>query len=255
MAEWTLIEELEKRVRSRPLPRHVAIIMDGNGRWAETRGLERVTGHRVGSESVSAVVRTARQIGIEALTLYAFSAQNWNRPLQEVEALMQLLADFVDAERTEILEYQIRLRVAGEIDRLPDFVRSRLEEVIDASRNNKGMALTLALSYDGREEIIRAAQRAAARLPRPGAIDAEQLGAELYTAELPDLDLLIRTSGERRLSNFLLWQSAYAELHFVEVLWPDFRELELLQAVVEYQTRERRFGLTAEQRAQGNDPE
>jgi undecaprenyl diphosphate synthase len=253
VAEARDIEALRRRVRERPLPRHVAIIMDGNGRWAEARGLPRVEGHRHGSESVRAVAREARRIGLEALTLYAFSAQNWARPPGEVKALMDLLAEFLDSERAEIMENGIRLEAIGELDRLPRSVRGRLEALREASRANRAMVLTLALSYDGREELAQAARRAAAR-HRPEAIDAAAIEAELWTAGLPELDLLIRTSGERRISNFLLWQCAYAELRFVETLWPDFRERELLEAVDDFQGRERRFGLTGAQ-VQGARPE
>jgi undecaprenyl diphosphate synthase len=245
VAERPLIEELRERVRARPLPRHVAIIMDGNGRWAETRGLDRVEGHRAGSESVRMVTREARRIGIEALTLYAFSSQNWARPPGEVAALMQLLHDFLESERREILDNGVRLEAIGEVERLPRFVRKRLDQVREESRGNSRMVLTLALSYDGREEIARAARRAAEK--RGSRIDQEALAAELWTAGLPPLDLLVRTSGERRISNFLLWQCAYAELYFSEVLWPDFREAQLLEAIAEFQTRERRFGLTGAQ--------
>ena len=245
MAERPLIEELRERVRERPLPRHVAIIMDGNGRWAEARGLARIAGHRAGSESVRAVTREARKIGLEALTLYAFSSQNWARPPSEVTALWQLLDEFLESEREEILANDIRLSAIGEIERLPGFVRRRLESVADDSSANRAMVLTLALSYDGREEIARAARRAAEK--RGKKIDQKAIAAELWTADLPELDLLVRTSGERRISNFLLWQSAYAELSFSDVLWPDFREAELLDVVAEYQTRERRFGKTGAQ--------
>jgi undecaprenyl diphosphate synthase len=224
----------------------VAVIMDGNGRWAEARGLPRLAGHREGSESVRAVTREARRIGLEALTLYAFSAQNWARPPDEVEGLMQLLAEYLDSERTEIMENAVRLHAVGELERLPGFVRERLERMRRDSASNRGLILTLALSYDGREDIAQAARRATAEgAPlEPGAIDAR-----LWTAGLPDLDLLVRTSGERRISNFLLWQCAYAELAFSEVLWPDFRELEFLQVVSDFQARERRFGLTGAQEA------
>lgn len=243
--ERTLIESLRERVRSRPLPRHVAIIMDGNGRWAEARGLPRIAGHREGSESVRAVTRAARRVGLEALTLYAFSAQNWARPSDEVAALMDLLAEFLDSQRSEIMENSIRLAAIGELDRLPDFVTERLERLRRESAGNAGLTLTLALSYDGREEIAQAARRAAG--PKGARFDTADIEAGLWTAGLPELDLLIRTSGERRISNFLLWQCAYAELAFSDVLWPDFRELELLQALSEFQTRERRFGLTGAQ--------
>jgi undecaprenyl diphosphate synthase len=246
VADPVSIEALRALVRERPLPRHVAIIMDGNGRWAEARGLPRVQGHREGSASVRAVAREARRVGLEALTLYAFSAQNWRRPAGEVKALMDLLAEFLDTERSEILENGIRLEAIGEIDRLPGPVRRRLDSVREASRGNRAMALTLALSYDGREELAQAARRAARKVG-PEAIDAAALEAELWTAGLPELDLLIRTSGERRISNFLLWQCAYAELCFVDTLWPDFRERELLSALADFQGRERRFGLTGAQ--------
>jgi undecaprenyl diphosphate synthase len=250
VGERTLIESLRERVRARPLPRHVAIIMDGNGRWAEARGLPRLAGHREGSESVRAVTREARRMGLQALTLYAFSAQNWGRPPDEVAGLMQLLAEYLDSERTEIMDNAIRLRAIGEVERLPGFVRERLDALIRDSAGNAGMTLTLALSYDAREEIAHAA-RAAARAAGGPEFGAAELDAHLWTAGLPELDLLVRTSGERRISNFLLWQCAYAELAFCDVLWPDFRELELLQAVGDFQARERRFGLTGAQVAAG----
>jgi undecaprenyl diphosphate synthase len=246
VVERTLIESLRERVRSRPLPRHVAIIMDGNGRWAEARGLPRLAGHREGSESVRAVTREARRLGLQALTLYAFSAQNWARPTDEVAGLMQLLAEYLDSERAEIMDNAIRLNAIGELDRLPVFVRERLDRLIRESASNQGMTLTLALSYDAREEIAQAAQRAS-ESAHGGPIGVAEIEARLWTAGLPELDLLVRTSGERRISNFLLWQCAYAELAFSEVLWPDFREIELLQALGEFQTRERRFGLTGAQ--------
>lgn len=246
MAEQALIEALRERVRQRPLPRHVAVIMDGNGRWAEARGLPRVAGHREGSESVRAVTREARRVGVEALTLYAFSVQNWARPRLEVEALMRLLAEYLDSERKELRDNQIRLHAVGQLERLPGYVRQRLDAAMAESRGEKGMVLTLALSYGGREELVEAARRAA-RLKGPEGIDAAALESALWTEGLPELDLLIRTSGERRVSNFLLWQAAYAELHFSETLWPDFRELELLRAIDDYQGRERRFGRTGAQ--------
>ncbi|HET9596070.1 MAG TPA: polyprenyl diphosphate synthase [Anaeromyxobacteraceae bacterium] len=238
------LESLRQQVRSRGLPRHVAIIMDGNGRWAESRALPRLAGHREGSQSVRAVTREARRVGLEALTLYAFSAQNWARPPDEVAGLMQLLADFLDSERDEIMENGVRLHAIGQLDRLPGFVRERLDGLRLESGTNRGLVLTLALSYDGREEIAQAARRAAA----DGApVDPAALDARMWTAGLPPLDLLVRTSGERRISNFLLWQCAYAELAFSDVLWPDFREGELLQVLADFQRRERRFGLTGAQ--------
>ncbi len=239
------MEELRERVRSRPLPRHVAIIMDGNGRWAEARGLPRVAGHREGSSSVRAVTREARALGLEALTLYAFSAQNWGRPPDEVAALMDLLAEFLDSERGDIMDNAIRLSAIGEVERLPGFVRERLDRLARDSAGHRGLSLTLALSYDAREEIAEAARRAARA--RGDGFTAADLDAHLSTAQLPELDLLIRTSGERRISNFLLWQCAYAELAFTETLWPDFRGRELLGALEDFQRRQRRFGLVASQ--------
>jgi undecaprenyl diphosphate synthase len=246
--EPTPISELEARVRSRPLPRHVAVIMDGNGRWAEARGLPRVAGHREGAEAVRAVVRTARRVGLEALTLYAFSMQNWARPADEVGALMHLLLEFLESEQGEMQENAIRLNAIGDLDRLPRDVRESLRAVMAATRRNGGLTLTLALSYGGREELVHAARAAAAA----GPVDEASLAAHLWTQGLPELDLLIRTSGERRISNFLLWQAAYAELYFSDVLWPDFRDAAFLGAIADYQARERRFGLTGAQvQAQG----
>jgi undecaprenyl diphosphate synthase len=249
VAERSLVEDLEARVKSRPLPRHVAIIMDGNGRWAEARGLPRVAGHREGSEAVRAVTRAARRIGIEALTLYAFSSENWARPDEEVGALMELLAEFLESERAEMMENGIRLAAIGDLERLPPGVQAKLAAVRAETAGNRGMTLTLALSYGGRQELVQAARRAAAE--KGAGLEAADLEAGLFTAGLPDLDLLVRTSGERRISNFLLWQCAYAELFFTEILWPDFRGAELAAAIEDYQTRERRFGLTAAQLAAG----
>jgi undecaprenyl diphosphate synthase len=242
MAEPIPVEALEAEVRARPLPRHVAVIMDGNGRWAEQRGLPREEGHREGAESVRAVTRTARRLGVEALTLYAFSAENWGRPEPEVGALMGLLADFLEAERGEMMENGIRLHAVGELERLPERVREKLAAVRAETAGNAGMVLTLALSYSGRQELVQAARRAAAA--RGAALTAADLEAALWTAGLPDLDLVVRTSGERRISNFLLWQCAYAELYFTETLWPDFRDRDLCLAIADYQGRQRRFGLT-----------
>jgi undecaprenyl diphosphate synthase len=249
VATPTPLQELEARVSARPLPRHVAIIMDGNGRWAEARDLPRVEGHREGSEAVRVVTRAARRIGLPALTLYAFSSENWARPDEEVGTLMQLLAEFLESERGEMMQNGIRLNAIGELDRLPRFVLEKLAAVRAETARNASMTLTLALSYGGRQELVHAA-RAAARA-KGDALSAEDLEAALWTAGLPELDLLIRTSGERRISNFLLWQCAYAELHFTEVLWPDFRDAELFTAIADYQGRERRFGLTGAQLAGG----
>jgi undecaprenyl diphosphate synthase len=247
MADPTPLAELEARVKARPLPRHVAIIMDGNGRWAEQRGLPRVAGHREGSEAVRAVTRTARRVGLPALTLYAFSAENWARPGLEVSALMDLLAEFLDSELPEMMANGIRLHAIGDLDRLPRAVRDRLARTRAATAANGAMTLTLALSYGGRQELVHAARAAAAA--RGASLGADDLEAALWTRGLPELDLLVRTSGERRISNFLLWQCAYAELAFSDVLWPDFRDRELLAAIEDFQGRQRRFGLTGAQLA------
>ncbi len=236
---------------SQALPRHLAIIMDGNGRWAQARGLPRVAGHEAGAESVREITRACRQAGLEALTLYSFSTENWRRPEDEVKALMGLLGRYLVEERREILENGIRLNAIGQLDRLPIPVRAALKELMHASRHNKGMTLTLALSYGGRAEIVEAARalakKAAAGRLRPDAIDEDSFAAELGTAGLPDPDLLVRTSGELRLSNFLLWQLAYAEIYVTDVLWPDFRREELEKAFASFRTRERRFGKTSAQ--------
>jgi undecaprenyl diphosphate synthase len=229
------------------LPRHVAIIMDGNGRWAQARKLPRIEGHRKGADSVRDVVRASRQLGLEALTLYAFSAQNWNRPPDEVKALMELLRDYLVEERPEIMENGIRLTSIGQIDRLPAFVREPLDALTADSAANRGMTLSLALSYGGREAIVAAARAAMLAGIPPHKLDEDKLGAFFPTRNLPPLDLLIRTSGEQRISNFLLWECAYAELYFTPVLWPDFRREHLFQALEVYGSRERRFGLTSEQ--------
>jgi len=231
------------------LPRHVAVIMDGNGRWAAVRGLPRVEGHRAGIRAVRAVVECARELGIPFLTLYAFSVENWARPREEVEALMELLREFLAREVEELCRHRIRLRVIGDRHRLPPGVRSALDAALAATAACEEMTLTLALSYGGRDEITRAAARLAADAARglldPAAVTEEALAERLDTAGMPDPDLVIRTSGEQRISNFLLWQSAYAEFAFVDVLWPDFGKADFLQVLEEYGRRERRFGRTA----------
>jgi undecaprenyl diphosphate synthase len=235
------------------LPRHVGIIMDGNGRWAQRQGKDRLEGHRIGADSVRDITRAARELGIEALTLYAFSSQNWQRPLDEVMGLMQLLHDYLIGERAEILDHAIRLGAIGDVERLPAPVKATLDELIAASAANRGMTLTLALSYGGRESIARAvrgvARDVAAGRVTPDAVDVDRFNTYLPTARLPPLDLLIRTSGEQRISNFLLWEIAYAELMFVDVLWPEFRRAHLYDCLDRYAARERRFGLTSEQLA------
>jgi len=228
------------------LPRHVGIIMDGNGRWARSRGLPRVAGHREGAKAVDRVVTACRRRGIGTLTLFAFSSQNWVRPTLEVQALMALLAEYVRSERRTILDNGIRLTAIGEIDALPDAPRTALAELMAESARNDGMTLCLALSYGGREEIAAAAREAAARAARgeidPASITVETFEKLLWSAALGPVDLLIRTSGELRISNFLLWGLAYAELHFTDTFWPDFGERDLDLAIDAYARRERRFG-------------
>ncbi len=245
------LDLLESEVRQGPLPRHVGIIMDGNGRWAERREEPRIEGHREGSRSVREVTRTARRLGLGAITLYAFSAQNWGRPAEEVGALMALLREYLESERDEIMDNGIRLNAIGDLDKLPRYVRSPLESLRAESAGNRGMVLTLALSYGGREELLRAASLLAARMARgelnEGPVSESDFEAALWTRGLPPLDLVIRTSGEQRISNFLLWQAAYAELMFVDTLWPDFRREAFVNCLVRFQGRERRFGLTAAQ--------
>ena len=227
--------------------------MDGNGRWAESTGRPRLDGHRAGADSVRDITRAARELGLEALTLYAFSSQNWARPAAEVAGLMQLLRDYLIEERAEILENAIRLDAIGDIERLPPMVREPLDELRAVSAGNRGMTLTLALSYGGRESIARAV-RAAVRDALAGALRAEDVDIARFqgylpTAGLPPLDLLIRTSGEQRISNFMLWELAYAELVFADVLWPEFRREHLYRCLEQYAARERRFGLTSAQLA------
>jgi undecaprenyl diphosphate synthase len=233
------------------LPRHVAIIMDGNGRWAQEHGLPRVEGHRQGAKAVREVVRAAREIGLRALTLYAFSAQNWQRPVEEVATLMQLLRDYVIEERAEIMDNDIRLVAIGDVDRLPPFAKEPLDALVRDSAGNRGMTLCLALSYGGRESIVAAARAMAEAVAEgrlsPDEVTEERLTSELQTSGLPQLDLLVRTSGEERLSNFLLWEAAYAELYFTDTYWPAFGKTELYLALESFRGRERRFGRTREQ--------
>ena len=239
------------RLVKEKLPRHLAIIMDGNGRWAEQRLLDRVAGHRQGAESVRTVVRACREIGIAYLTLFAFSAENWSRPQPEVEALMTLLKDYLVTELREMLANNIRLLAIGDLSRLPKEVVSALNETMKLTAAAAGMTLTLALSYSGRDDIIQAIRRITANSRdgnlTPEDIDEGLFSKYLWTASLPDPDLLIRTSGEVRISNFFLWQLAYTEIYVTPNLWPDFKKEDLIQALLSYQDRERRFGLTSEQ--------
>lgn len=228
------------------LPTHVAIIMDGNGRWAKQRHLPRVEGHRVGVESVRAVLKTCGELGVKYLTLYAFSVENWNRPKDEVDTLMKYLARYLKSEVTEMGKNNVRLEVIGQIYRLPEFVQEQLAKTQAALAKNTGLTLILALSYGGRTEIIEAT-RAIAEKVKKGEMEAAEINEQviaqhLYTRHVPDPDLLIRTSGEMRVSNFLLWQISYAEFVVTPTLWPDFRKPQLIEALEEYGRRHRRFG-------------
>ncbi len=239
------------RLRSEQIPRHVAIIMDGNGRWAERRGISRIEGHREGLEAIRDIVRGAHELGVGFLTLYAFSLENWNRPKAEVNELMRLLDHYLDAEIDEVMRNGIRLRSIGRLDRLPSAVAAKVRAAVERTRNNREMVLVFALSYGGRAEIVDAA-RELCREVELGKIEADSIdekifAAHLYDPDLPDPDLLIRTGAESRVSNFLLWQIAYTEIYTTDRMWPEFRKPDLVEALIDYQSRERRFGLTGEQ--------
>ena len=228
-------------------PTHVAVIMDGNGRWAERRGLPRSDGHRAGVETVRAVTRAARDRGIRWLTLYAFSTENWQRPKDEVDVLMSLPEEYFSTEVEEAQKNDVRIRTIGRRDRLPPTARASVEEAVRATRGNSGMQLVFALSYGGRQELVDAARRLVQSGADPDALDEKAFAAQLDEPELPDVDLLIRTGGEQRISNFLLWQTAYAEFVFTDALWPEFGPEEFDRALAEYHGRERRFGRTSAQ--------
>jgi undecaprenyl diphosphate synthase len=228
------------------LPRHIAIIMDGNGRWARQRTLTRIKGHQAAAQSVRETVETCARLGIQYLTLYAFSTENWERPKREVEALMRLLKDFLVKERDRMLENNIQLNVIGRTDKFTDSLREEMQNTIEATSVNDRLILTLALNYGGRQEIIDATKKIAREVAEqkldPAQIDEQTITSHLDTADMPDPDLLIRTSGEFRVSNFLLWQISYSEIYITDVLWPDFRKGDLAEAIKEFSTRERRYG-------------
>lgn len=233
------------------MPRHIAIIMDGNGRWAKRQGLARMFGHRQGVETVHQITEAAASLGIGYLTLYTFSTENWNRPKEEVDALMSLLVDTIVKETPTLMKNNVRLLTIGDIDRLPEATRLKFLGCIQQTANNTGLSLVVALSYSARWEITQAMQQAA-QMVQQGVIRPEDINEEficnlLTTKNIPDPDLLIRTSGELRISNFLLWQLAYSELYFTDCLWPEFTQEEFYKAIVDYQHRERRFGKTSEQ--------
>ncbi len=235
-------EALARQVNFDRLPAHIAVIMDGNGRWAAQRHLPRVEGHRAGIESVRDVVEGSARIGIKVLTLYAFSVENWKRPITEVSTLMGLLKRYLRLELNTLLRNDIRFRVIGRDDELPPDIRGELKAAEEKTAGNRGMLFNIALNYGGRAEIVDAARRAIAAGVPADALDEQRFGEFLYTAGQPDPDLLIRTSGEMRVSNFLLWQIAYAEIWVTDTLWPDFRKRDLLEAILAYQKRDRRYG-------------
>jgi len=233
------------------MPVHIAIIMDGNGRWAKKNALNRIAGHRAGVEAVRSAVTASRELGVKYLTLYSFSEENWLRPDREVNALMRLLSEFLKKELPTMQKNGVRLATIGNIESLPERVRRNLLETIEKTAKNEGMTLNLALSYSGRGEIIRAIGQVLQECGK-GSLSLDDLTPQAFslfldTANIPDPDLLIRTSGEYRISNFMLWQTAYTEFYFTDILWPDFRKKDLIDAIYDYQKRERRFGLTSEQ--------
>ena len=241
----------KEQIQQNRIPRHVAIIMDGNGRWAKRQGLARMFGHRQGVETVHSITEAAATLGIEYLTLYTFSTENWNRPKEEVDALMALLVDTIAKETPTLMKNNIRLQTIGDISRLPQVTHDKFVACIEETSKNTGLTLVIALSYSARWELIRST-RLIAEAVKEGKmlvedINEETISAHLTTASIPDPDLLIRTSGELRISNFLLWQLAYAELYFTDCLWPEFTNEEFYRAIVDYQNRERRFGKTSEQ--------
>jgi undecaprenyl diphosphate synthase len=242
---------LEEKIDSANLPKHIAIIMDGNGRWAKQKGFIRTIGHENGTKSVKKTIESCAKLGIENLTLYTFSTENWNRPKLEVDTLMKILMKSLKKELKTLQGNNIKLNAIGNLEELPKTAQKELQEVIELTKNNSRMTLTLALSYGSREELVNAMKIISHKVKNNiisiDSIDDSIINEHLYTQNLPDVDLLIRTSGEHRISNFLLWQIAYAELYFTEVLWPDFKEADLHEAIINYQKRERRFGKTSEQ--------
>lgn len=240
------LERLAKSINKERLPRHIAIIMDGNGRWAKARGLPRTAGHQAGVESVREVVEACREIGVKYLTIYIFSTENWRRPPKEVAALMRFLRRYLEIELENLHRNKIRLRTIGQTDRLPAQAREMLEHAIDFTSKNRGMTLVLALNYGGRNEIVHGVQRIAEDVAsgklKVSQITEKRFSKYLYTADMPDPDLLIRTSGEYRISNFLLWQLSYSEMYITDLLWPDFGKEALIKAVLDFQQRTRRFG-------------
>jgi undecaprenyl diphosphate synthase len=242
---------VKSQIQNDRIPRHIAIIMDGNGRWAKRQGMARMFGHRKGVETVHNITEAAAQLGVEYLTLYAFSTENWNRPKEEVDSLMALLVDTIAKETPTLMKNNIRLLTIGDLERLPENTKNKFRACIEQTSGNTGLRLVIALSYSSRWEIINATKSIAAAVQNGDLlvedINEEVVASFMTTAQMPDPDLLIRTSGEYRISNFLLWQLAYAEMYFTSCLWPEFTEEEFYQAIIDYQHRERRFGKTSEQ--------
>ncbi len=251
LAIVTFNMSLKEQINKEKLPNHVAIIMDGNGRWAKQQGFMRVIGHENGTKAVRQVVEASAELGIKNLTLYAFSTENWNRPKLEVQTLMKLLVKSLKKEIKTLQDNNIKLSAIGSLQDLPKKANQELLDVIEKTKNNTNMTLTLALSYGSREEIVNVIKELSLKVKNniisTESIDESIINKHLYTQNLPDVDLLIRTSGEQRISNFLLWQIAYAELYFTDILWPDFKKEDLYEALINYQNRERRFGKTSEQ--------
>jgi len=245
------MSNFKEKIDFKKIPVHVAIIMDGNGRWAKQRNKDRFFGHREGVNSVKAVVEAAGELGIKYLTLYAFSSENWSRPKEEIELLMSLLVQGIRDELDNIIKQNIKIIVIGDLSKLKEEVRKQVEEAMERSKDNKGLNLIIALSYSGRDEIVYAVRQIANKV-KNGKLNVEEINREvvsshLYTVGIPDPDLMIRTSGEIRISNFLLWQISYTELYFTSILWPDFKKEQFFEAIYNYQLRERRFGKISEQ--------
>lgn len=242
---------LKEKINLSKLPKHIAIIMDGNGRWAKQKGAERIYGHENGVKSVRDAVEAAAELGVEYLTLYAFSTENWNRPKEEVIALMQLLVHTINAETPTLNKNNIRLKAIGDLKSLPGDCYNELQEAMEATKNNSRTTLVLALSYSSRWELVNAMKQIAQKIENKelssSSITEDTINQNLCTADIPEPELMIRTSGEHRISNFLLWQLAYAELYFTDKFWPDFKKEDLYEAIIDYQNRERRFGKTSEQ--------
>ncbi len=239
------------KITNENIPNHIAVIMDGNGRWAKKKGKKRIFGHKKGVKAVRKLVEEASKLKVPFLTLYAFSTENWDRPENEISTLMNLIVMSLDKELNTIIKNKIQLRTIGDIDKLPPEVKNKLFETIEKTKKNKKLILTIALNYGGKEELTNAIKRISHKVKKnvilPDQVNESIINDHLYTQNLPDVDLLIRTSGEQRISNFLLWKISYAELYFTDVLWPEFNKKDLHQAIINYQNRERRFGKTSEQ--------